>query len=85
MTRAREPRSSHTIELPAQAERAKRRARRQRWLNIVLLAIFVPMVLATWMRLGPLMGAPLRMAMKLVVLALPLVGVLVVLHRLRRR
>jgi hypothetical protein len=83
LTAARPP-GADTYRL-GDAERARRRRRRQRWLNVVLLALLVPMVLAAWFRIGPLMSAPVRMAVKLAALLVPLLFVLVVLARLRRR
>jgi hypothetical protein len=47
LTAAREPKATHEIQLPARAlDRARARGRRQRWLNLALLGIVVPTVLA---------------------------------------
>ena len=62
-----------------------RSRRRQRWLNVLLLLLVVPMIAMAALRLGPLVGAPVRVLLKTTALALPLLAVLVVLARLRRR
>ena len=72
----------HKIVLPQSDARARRR---QRWLNVILLGLLVPMVLAAAFRLSPMVGAPIRMIVKGAAISLPLLLVLLMLLRLRRR
>lgn len=70
----------------ARAEtRARSRAKRQRWLNIALLGLVVPTVLATWFRLGPLVSGPIRILLKMSLFLLPVLCLLAILVRVRRR
>jgi len=54
-------------------------------LDVALAAVVIPMIALALLRVGPLVSAPLRMAFKAAALALPVVALLVVLWRLRRR
>jgi len=82
--RESEPPLEIRIADPARA-RADARARRQRWLNVLLLLIVAPAVVAMWFRLSPMLSAPVRILLKMSVFLLPLLFVLVILVRLRRR
>ncbi|MEZ5963224.1 MAG: hypothetical protein R3F56_05180 [Planctomycetota bacterium] len=65
--------------------RARARARRQRWLNLALLGLVVPTVAAAWFRLGPLVSGPIRILIKMSAFLLPVLFLLVILVRIRRR
>ncbi len=62
-----------------------RTRRRQRWMNVLLLVLVVPMIAAATLKLSPLVGAPVRMLLKVGAVTIPIVLVLVVLARLRRK
>lgn len=88
MTAAHEPRAPVTVRIADRGvarARARARARRQRWLNVALLGVLVPSILAVWFRLGPLVSTPIRILLKMSVFLLPVVFLLVILVRVRRR